>query len=126
MEEASQAASGASDMFDETPAITLIGQMLVEGLSVRAMIAAGDFIAEAAMRSAEILGRGDKQAANPLLTTLRCDDEARDAAQRAVGMKQRDAMKREHADHALRPFSNQHDGVSGSCAGHDTPFDVGC
>lgn len=113
-------------MFDEASAIDLIAEVLVEGVSVRAMVAAGDFKAEAAVRPTEFIGSGDEQPPNTALTTARGDDEARDAAQRAVGMEQRDAMKREHGDHALRPLGNKHNSISGSCAGHDTPFDLGC
>ena len=80
-------------MLDETSRIESITQVLVEGVRVRAMIAAGNLDATAAVRPCKRLRCADEQATDAALAIIGSDDKARDAAERAIGMKERDTMK---------------------------------
>jgi hypothetical protein len=99
-------------MFDEASAVELVTEVLVEGVCVWSMVAAGDLDTEAAVRPGELLGGGNEQPTDAALAIVGSDDETRDATKRAVGMKERDAMKGGNANNALRRLSNEN-----GCAG---------
>ena len=67
-------------MLEESPTVELITEALVEGVGIRAVVAAGNLDADAAMCPAKLLGSGNEEPAEPVLPKLRGDDEARDAA----------------------------------------------
>ena len=86
-------------MFDKAPAVELITEVLVEGVRIRAMVAAGDLDTEAAVRPGKLLGGGHQQTTDASPSKVGSDDEARDATERASGVKQRDAMHGDNAGH---------------------------
>ena len=88
------------------------------------MVAAGDFKADATVRPAEFLDCGHEQPADSGLAMAGIDDETRDATKGAVGVKERDAMKGDDANHALRQLRNENHRVGGSRTIRDSSLDV--
>ncbi len=74
-------------MFDEASSIELVTEVLVKSVGIWAMVTAGDFDVEAAMRPSELLGCGNQRATDPALPIAGGDNETRDAAKKAAGVK---------------------------------------
>jgi hypothetical protein len=93
--------SGVRAAFDEAAAIEVIAEMFVEGVGVWAVIAAGDFDTDAVVRPGEFFGCRNEQAADAASPMIGRNHETGDASKEAVGVKERDAMKRQKTDRAL-------------------------
>ena len=116
--------SGVAGAFNKAPTIELIAQVLVKSVGLRSTVAAGDFKADTTVRPAEFLDCGHEQPADSALTMAGVDDETRDAPQGTVGMKERDAMKGNDANHALRQLRHENHRVDGSRTIRDSSLDV--
>jgi hypothetical protein len=112
-------------MFDEASAVELVAEMLVESVCVWPMIAAGNLDASAAMLPSKSLRCGNEQPTNAALPIVWGDNETSDPAKRTVGVKQRDAMKRNDAHYALPRLGNENGGVGRSRAIRQSLLDVG-
>ena len=111
-------------MFDEASAVELIAEMLVESVCVWSMVAAGDLDPEAVVRPSELLGCDNEQPTDAPLTIVGSDDETRDATKRAVGVKERDAMKGDNANNARRRLGNKNGRAGRGRAIRDPPLNV--
>src|SRR4051794_25535477 len=98
-------------MFDEASAVELVAEMLVESVCVWSMVTAGNLDAVAAMLSCKPLRCSNEQPTDAALAIVRRDDETRDATKRAVGVKERDAMKGDNTNNALRRLGNENGGA---------------
>ena len=67
-------------MLEEAPAVELITEVLVKGVGIRAVVAAGDLDANAATRPTNLLASGNEKPTNAPLPILSGDNEAGDAA----------------------------------------------
>ena len=74
-------------MFDEASAIELITEMLVEGVCVWSMIAAGDLDTGASAGPGKLLGCEQELATDATLTVVGGDDQTRDTTKESVGVK---------------------------------------
>jgi hypothetical protein len=106
-------------MLDKAPAVELVTEVLIERVRVWTVVAAGDLDAYASMRPGELLCCADEQATNALLAIVRSDDEARDPPERAVYVKQWDAMTRDDTHKVLIQLGYEDGGVGRSREIHD-------
>lgn len=88
------------------------------------MVATSDLDPNTAMRPAELLSGRHEQAANPALAEFGSNYETRDAAEEAIGVKERDAMKGDDANDASRRLRNEHGCIVRGCASCNAPLDL--
>src|SRR4051794_17651636 len=83
---------GVAVMFDEASAIELVTEVLVKGVCVRSMVAAGHLDTATSVRPGKLLGCRNEQSTDATVATVGRDDETRDTPKESVGVKERDAM----------------------------------